>query len=274
MGSRAALKAVNINSSTRRETRERENPPPMLIAILSDIHANREAFDACMAHAGRQGAEHFVFLGDIVGYGADPSYVADQVASRVSDGAVAIIGNHDAALFEGTGGMNAYARAAIEWTERKLDSAQKAFLTKLPLSAEHGDALFVHSDASQPKQWIYVSSSAEAERSLTATDKHVTFCGHVHRPQLYHMAPGKPAVCFIPSAGVGIPLARSRRWLAVLGSVGQPRDETPSAAYALFDDARGVLSYHRVPYDIEKAAAKIKAAGLPAILSARLFIGR
>jgi diadenosine tetraphosphatase ApaH/serine/threonine PP2A family protein phosphatase len=184
------------------------------------------------------------------------------------------MGNHDAALVEGTAGMNAYARAAIEWTEGKLDSVQKAFLATLPISAEHGEALFVHSDASQPRHWIYVSSAAEAERSLVATQKLITFCGHVHRPQLYHMAPGKPAVCFIPSAGVGIPLARSRRWLAVLGSVGQPRDEVPSASYALFDDARGVLSYHRVPYDIETAAAKIKAAGLPAILSARLFIGR
>jgi diadenosine tetraphosphatase ApaH/serine/threonine PP2A family protein phosphatase len=95
-----------------------------------------------------------------------------------------------------------------------------------------------------------------------------------HRPQLYHMAPGKPAVCFIPSPGVGIPLARSRRWLAVLGSVGQPRDEVPSASYTIYDSTRGAMTFHRAPYDIETAAGKIKAAGLPAILSARLFIGR
>ena len=92
----------------------------MLIAILSDIHANKEAFDACMAHARRQGAERFVFLGDMIGYGADPGYVVDEVARHVAKGAVAILGNHDAAITEGTGGMNAYARAAIECRVTKL----------------------------------------------------------------------------------------------------------------------------------------------------------
>ena len=246
----------------------------MLIAILSDIHANKEAFDACMAHAKRHGAERFVFLGDMIGYGADPGYVVDEVARHVAKGAVAILGNHDAALTEGAGGMNAYARTAIEWTETRLGAEQKAFLAGLPLSVEIDDALFVHSEASQPQHWIYVTSPSEAERSLVTTQKHVTFVGHVHRPQLYHMAPGKPAVCFIPSPGVGIPLARSRRWLAVLGSVGQPRDEVPSASYTIYDSTRGAMTFHRAPYDIETAAGKIKAAGLPAILSARLFIGR
>ena len=246
----------------------------MLTALLTDIHGNREAFDACMEQARRQGAKRFVFLGDLVGYGADPGYVVDQVAALAAEGATVVLGNHDAAVADPDVGMNAYAQAAIDWTRGQLDAAQKAFLAGLPMSVEDGDVLYVHSEASQPAQWRYVQSVDAAERSLNATGKHVTFCGHVHRPQLFHMAPGKPPVCFIPSAGVGIPLARSRRWLAVLGSVGQPRDDIPTASYAMFDPARAVLSFHRAPYDIEKAADKIKQAGLPAILSARLFIGR
>jgi len=246
----------------------------MPTALLTDIHANREAFDACVEHARRQGATRFVFLGDLVGYGADPGYVVEQVAEHVARGDIAVLGNHDAAVADPDVGMNAYARAAIDWTRDTLDATQKAFLATLPMQAEDGDCLYVHSEASQPAQWHYVQNAGVAERSLNATQKHVTFCGHVHRPQLYHMAPGKPPVCFIPSAGVGIPLSKSRRWLAVLGSVGQPRDDIPSASYAIFDRTRALLSFHRAPYDIEKAANKIKQAGLPAILSARLYIGR
>jgi diadenosine tetraphosphatase ApaH/serine/threonine PP2A family protein phosphatase len=246
----------------------------MLIALMSDIHGNREAFDACLAHARRQGAQRYVVLGDLVGYGADPAYIVDAARKMQEDGAIVLLGNHDEAISGSTSGMNEYARASIEWTRTRLDVAQRKFLTDLPRTHREGDLLYVHSEASDPRAWRYITNPADAERSLRATDAQLTVCGHVHRPQLYNMAAGKPALLFTPSTPVPVPLGSNRRWLAALGAVGQPRDEIPTAAYALYDDEQRTIAYQRVPYDIERAAQKIKNAGLPGILSARLFIGR
>ena len=252
----------------------------MRIALLTDIHGNREAFDACHAEARRLGADKFIYLGDLVGYGADPAYIIDHVAADAAQGALVVMGNHDLAAVKGpTRYMHDAAQRAIEWTVKQLDSAQLAFLAGLPFVAttrsQYGlDTVYVHGDASSPERFVYITGVEEAEQSLSSTRAHVTFCGHVHRPQLYHMAAGKPAVRFLPTSSLATPLARSRKWLAVLGSVGQPRDGDARAAFALYDDARSSLSYHRVDYDIETAAEKIEAAGLPESFAARLFVGR
>jgi predicted phosphodiesterase len=246
----------------------------MRIAFLSDIHSNRQALDACLDHAVRHRVDHYVFLGDLVGYGADPSYVIDRVALLASEGAVVLLGNHDAAAIDSTDGMNEYARTAALWTARQLDAAQRAFIARLPLTVEEEDRLYVHSGAVSPASWGYITSAAEAEHSLSATTQRLTFCGHVHRPQLYHMLPQKPAVLFVPRAGAPIPLVGARKWLAVMGAVGQPRDENPAAAYAILDTRTNELTYRRIAYDIQAAAAAIHAAGLPRMLAARLFIGR
>ena len=247
----------------------------MRIAFLSDIHGNREALDACLAHAARIGVDRFVFLGDLVGYGADPVYVVDRVGELAGDGAVVLLGNHDAAAISGNvEGMNDYARQAIRWTHDELDDAQLEFLSQLKSSATEDDRLYVHSEATSPDAWHYITNAAEAERSLRATDKRLTFAGHVHRPQLYHMTQMKPAVHFKPQSGQPIPLVGNRKWLAVQGAVGQPRDENPAASWGLLDTQKGEFTYMRTPYDIEAAAGKIHAAHLPQILAARLYIGR
>jgi diadenosine tetraphosphatase ApaH/serine/threonine PP2A family protein phosphatase len=246
----------------------------MRIAFLSDIHANRQALDACLAHAARQHVDHYVFLGDLIGYGGDPSYVIDRVALLASEGAVVLLGNHDAAVIGATGRMNDYARAAALWTSRQLNEAQLAFIGRLPLTVTEEDRLYVHSEAVSPPSWNYITTATEAQDSLRTTTQRLTFCGHVHRPQLYHMSPQKPAVLFVPPAGEPIPLMGHRKWLAMMGSVGQPRDENPAAAYAILDTKANELTYLRVPYDIQSAAAAIHAAGLPRVLAARLFIGR
>lgn len=247
----------------------------MRIAFLSDIHGNREALDAVLRHAGRQAIDRLVFLGDLVGYGADPVYVVDRIAEELQKGAVSLLGNHDAAAATGgVEGMNEYASAAIEWTHHELDAQARDLLLAMPMSVEDDDRLYVHSEASSPKSWQYITDSGSAERSLRSTPKRLTFCGHVHKPQLYHMTPLKPPVLFVPQPGVAAPLVGNRKWLAVQGAVGQPRDQNPAAAYSVLDTDRNELTYFRVPYDIETTAAKIHAAGLPKILAARLFIGR
>lgn len=247
----------------------------MRIAIFSDIHANREAFDACLIHATRQRADRMIFLGDMVGYGADPLYITDRVRREIERGALAIFGNHDEAAVTGDGSsMNQYARAAIEWTHKTLDADARAFLTSLPMKIEEDNRLYVHADASAPSEWRYILDLHSAERSLLATDRKLTVCGHVHRPQLYHMSPGRPPQFFAPQASSPIPLIASRQWLAVLGAVGQPRDDNPAAAYCMLDVEKNEITYHRVGYDIERAATKIRDAGLPQMLAARLYIGR
>ena len=245
----------------------------MLIALLADIHANREALMACLADAESAKVDRYVFLGDLVGYGADPGWVVDRVAGMVETGAVVVCGNHDAAIGDPREGMVAEAQVAISWTRSVLQESQKAFLAKLPLTIDEGDRLFVHASACAPHTWIYTLGTREAEQSLMATNHRLTFCGHTHFPALFHATPTTPPQRHVPAEGRPMPLLAQRRWLAVLGSVGQPRDSNPAACYGLFDDVRGTLTYVRVPYDADLAARKIRKAGLPEILAARLTLG-
>ena len=245
----------------------------MRIALLSDIHANREALTACLAHAEQSGAGRYIFLGDYVGYGADPGWVVDRIMAYVARGATALLGNHDAAVLSSSHGMNAVAAEAIAWTRTQLNDEQCDFLRALPVKLEEHGRLFVHANPWAPTDWDYVTGPSTAGRALQATDARQTFCGHVHRPALYHMTATGKVIEFTPVAGIDIPLASSRHWLAVLGSVGQPRDHNPAASYALLDDAHDVLTYMRVPYDVEAAARKVRAAGLPIALAERLLQG-
>jgi len=229
---------------------------------------------AVLAHADAAGAERFAFLGDFVGYGADPSWVVDVVRERVADGALAVAGNHDAAVVRGPlPTMTPAARTTVTWTRARLAAAQLAFLADLPLTATEGDSLLVHANAWDPGNWEYILGRADAARSLLATERHLTFCGHVHTPALYHQTGTGKTAPFAPAPGVPIPLSEQRRWLAIAGSAGQPRDGNPAACYAMFDDRERTLVFQRVPYDHERAAAKVRAAGLPQDLADRLRDG-
>jgi diadenosine tetraphosphatase ApaH/serine/threonine PP2A family protein phosphatase len=245
----------------------------MLIALFADIHANRQAFSACLADARARGAERIVLLGDYVGYGADPEWAVETVMQLVADGAPAVLGNHDSGIGDPRDGMNMLAKAAIEWTRRELGAPARRFLAGLPLTRQDGERLYVHSDASAPDNWIYVTSTAEASRSLAATPAHLTLCGHVHRPAVYSMSSTAKMTAFTPVTGVPIPLLPGRRWLAVLGAVGQPRDGNPAASWALLDTAKNEITYCRTPYDVATAANAIRAQGLPTFLAERLFRG-
>jgi len=247
----------------------------MLIAILTDIHANREAMTACLAHAKERHAQRYAFLGDLVGYGADPAWVVDTVMDYVEQGAFAVQGNHDAAVTQAPSRhMNPQARAVVEWTRAQLDERQLRFLDTLPLTQEYNNLLFVHATAAEPKSWEYINGTLEAVKSMHATRCRITFCGHVHEPALYNLSPTGKVSSFVPTGDSSIPLGTQRRWLVLPGSTGQPRDGNPAACYALFDDTTYELIYFRVPYDYETAAAKIHAAGLPQSIGHRLAHGR
>ena len=246
----------------------------MLLALFADIHANRQAFAACLEAARARGAERIVCLGDIVGYGADPEWAVETVIGLVQDGAIAVRGNHDNAIGSPSENMNAVAQAAIEWTRGRLSGPQRRFLAELPLTQQEDDRLYVHSEASNPARWRYVQNSSDAARSLEATGAHVTFCGHIHQPALYSMSAAAKMTSFVPSSDVPVQLLGGRRWLAVIGSVGQPRDGNPAASFAMFDTETREITFCRAPYDVEAAADKIRANGLPHWLADRLLAGR
>lgn len=245
----------------------------MRIALLSDIHSNLEALQACVAHAERRGAGQFAFLGDLVGYGADPCACLDLIMALTQRGAVAVRGNHDEAALGGLcADMNIPSRDAIYWTRRQLQPRHQDFLSGLPVSATLASALLVHASADRPAAWTYVSDERQAGRSLEATNARLVCCGHVHTQHLYYTA-AAAVKSHPPTADVAIPLSRQRRWLAIVGSAGQPRDGNPAAAYALLDTASAELRFFRVPYDHDAAARKIVAAGLPERLALRLIHG-
>jgi diadenosine tetraphosphatase ApaH/serine/threonine PP2A family protein phosphatase len=244
------------------------------LALFADVHSNLEAITACLAHAEALGADRYAFLGDLVGYGADPVAVLELIERYATEGAVVVLGNHDAAAIGRTAEhLNASARASIAWTQGRLGDRQRAFLSSLPLTVREGDLLFVHASAAAPDKWTYVTGPVEAERSITAAAAGFVFCGHVHEQKLFYIGAGGHPMPFLPVAGTPIPTGKHRRWLAIVGSAGQPRDSNNKACYALADLERARLTFFRVPYDYGSAAAKVRSAGLPERLALRLERG-
>ena len=244
------------------------------LALFADIHSNLEALTACLEHAKALGAGRYAFLGDLVGYGADPVAVLELIEQHADEGAVVVLGNHDAAaLGRSVERLNANAQAAIAWTRDKLESRHRAFLDSLPLVVRDADMLFVHASAAAPERWTYITGPAQAEQSMRGGGAAFTFCGHVHEQRLYYVgAAGRPML-FHPVPGTPIPTGKHRQWLAIAGSAGQPRDRNTSACYALADLGRLRLTFFRVRYDYKSAAQKIRSAGLPERLALRLERG-
>lgn len=245
----------------------------MKIALIADIHANLEALQACLHHAGAMHAERYAFLGDLVGYGADPGAVVDIISDQMSHGAIAVLGNHDQAVAKGTRDLNEVAQEAIEWTRNRLNEAQREFLGRLPVTVRDGELYFVHASALNPEKWEYIDSNTSARLSIEAAGTNYVFSGHVHDPTLYFMTQVGKIAPFRPISGSPVPVPSHRRWLAIAGSAGQPRDGNPAASYALFDSATEQITFFRIPYDHAAAAQKIRRAGLPEWLAQRIERG-
>ena len=245
----------------------------MIIALLADIHGNRRALEASLAQARALGAGQFVFLGDLVGYGAEPEEVVATVRKLCERGAIAVMGNHDHAAVAGGGGMNGDASRAIAWTRSQLSAESLSFLSRLPMTVRDEDRLYVHADASSPSSWNYVQDAEDARKSMMATGSRLTFCGHTHMPAMFALSETGKMLMHKPVTNIAVPLLARRRWLSVVGSAGQPRDGHPSSAFATFDTVSGLLTYRRASYDAEAAASTIRASGLPDRLAERLLAG-
>jgi diadenosine tetraphosphatase ApaH/serine/threonine PP2A family protein phosphatase len=245
----------------------------MIIALLSDIHANLEALDACLKHAQANGATRYVFLGDLVGYGSEAQGTVDVIAGHAAAGALVIKGNHDEAVEKRNGYMNESAQQAIDWARKTLDENSKSFLAGLPLWVREEKLCFVHASASFPERWDYIDSLAAARKSIEAAERTHVFSGHVHDQMLYFQTGVGKIGSFRPAPGTPIPAGSHRRWLALVGSVGQPRDRNPAAAYAMFDTTLEQITFYRIPYDHHAAARKIREAGLSETLAYRVEKG-
>ena len=233
----------------------------MQIALLSDIHANLEALNACTTHARERGATRFAFLGDLVGYGADASAVVEIVARQVAEGALAVKGNHDEAVEKASGYFNDATLAAIEWARESLTAEQKRFLAALPLIVRDGDICLVHASAANPKRWDYVDSPTEARRCIDATDAAYTFCGHLHDQALvFRIRTGRMRE-FRPvperrSRPRPSPLARDRRQRGPACAIAIQRPPIHCSLIA----RGGQITFYRVAYDAGQPPKKYAAA--------------
>ena len=245
----------------------------MHIALLSDIHSNVHALKACLRHATDRGAVRYAFLGDFVGYGGDPCGVVDIVAEYVANGAIALKGNHDEAVEKKESYFNDAAQAALDLARSVLSVEQKRFLADLPLMAKEDAMCLVHASAASPAKWTYIDSPGAAKRCADAAQASHTFCGHMHDQVLYFESSGGRMNEFHPLPGTAIPVYGGRRWVMLVGSVGQPRDRNPAAAYTMFDTGRQTVTFHRVAYDAIAAADQIRSVGLPESLAYRVELG-
>ena len=241
------------------------NPPPYL--ILSDIHANLEALKAVLADAAGQ-YDRILCLGDLVGYGADPNAVVEWSREHAR---VIIRGNHDraAAGSDPLEIFNPAARLSTHWTRNALTRANREFLERLPRGPlpYEGFDLIHGSPADEDEYLITLADIAPLRPYLGAQ---LNFFGHTHRQGGFLLA--RRDVSTI-RPGLRLEIEPDYLYLVNPGSVGQPRDSDPRAAYAMYSPAEGAVEFRRVAYDIDRAAAKIRAAGLPDSLATRLFEG-
>lgn len=240
----------------------------MLHAIVSDVHGNLEALEAVLADIARHSPASIVCLGDFVGYGASPNECIERLRPEIEH---AVAGNHDLAACGRLrlNYFNVNAAMAAQWTETTLTQANKDYLMGLPFSVKWREALLVHASPAEPEDWHYVLSPVEADAEMDAYEESVCFIGHSHYPGTFERRDGHPRYTRNPE----VRLEKGHRYLVNVGSVGQPRDGDPRAAYVLYDDLARVLRHVRVDYDIAGAMKRILDAGLPRFLAERLQWG-
>jgi predicted phosphodiesterase len=242
----------------------------MRAAVLSDIHSNIQALEAVIAAADREGADELWCLGDIVGYGADPVACVDIIRSRFS---IALCGNHDLAAIGSipTDVFTQGAAVATRWTHEQLQPEQKTWLSGLEAEGQQAGASLYHGSPRDPV-WEYVLSSLAAEMCFDEAKRPLILVGHSHVALAFSRRPGEPATGETRRAGTVLDL-RGAEWILNPGSVGQPRDNDPRAAWLLLDLAEGTAEYRREDYDVQGAQDAIRSAGLPESLADRLRLG-
>jgi diadenosine tetraphosphatase ApaH/serine/threonine PP2A family protein phosphatase len=246
----------------------------MRYLVLTDIHANLEALDACMAEATERGFDRVLVLGDLVGYGADPNAVITYIQSL---NPVAIVrGNHDkvACGLEQAEGFNAVAKAAVQWTLEVLTPAHRQWLASLPQGPTTIDDGIEICHGSPFDEDTYIFDELDAVHALKTSVRALCLFGHTHCPAVFRLSEGKFEDLGAGGADTQVPLRDAAKYLVNPGAVGQPRDGDPRAAFAIADTGARRVELFRIRYAVEDAQAKVMKAGLPEVLAQRLGIGR
>ena len=247
----------------------------MRYLILTDIHANLEALDACLSHARAQTYDETLVLGDLVGYGADPNAVVQRVQELAP---VAIVrGNHDkvACGLEQPEGFNTVAKNAARWSLDVLAPAHREWLAALPRGPRLVDDLVEICHGSPFDEDAYIFDELDALRALKSSTRPLCLFGHTHYPITFELSDGAlDSMGQSASAETRLPLRDGAKYLVNPGSIGQPRDGDPRAAYGIVDVGAKRVELFRVTYPVDVAQAKVVKAGLPEVLAQRLGVGR
>jgi predicted phosphodiesterase len=247
----------------------------MRYLILTDIHANLEALDACLADARNRRFDATLVLGDLVGYGADPNAVVEQVQALKP---IAMVrGNHDkvACGLEQADGFNSVAKSAAKWTLDVLTPANRNWLADLPQGPHDVDHLVQICHGSPFDEDAYIFDELDAVRALKVSSRPLCLFGHTHYPVTFELsAEAFDSAGPSPAAESQLDLRDGSKYLVNPGSVGQPRDGDPRAAYAIVDVEQKRVELIRLKYSVEEAQAKVIKAGLPEVLAQRLGVGR
>jgi len=242
----------------------------MRIGFFSDVHGNWEALSACLQDFEKEGLSKLFFLGDAVGYGADPNKVVEKIAA-ISE--IIILGNHDAAAIGQLSPeyFNQYARASHYYTQKVLTDSNLAILEKAKILSVWDDFTMVHALPRSPESWGYISTLHEAEDNFNYFESKVCLIGHSHRPFIVKKSNDQKAELYNSES---IVLEPDCRYIINVGSVGQPRDGNPDACYMVYDTVAKRFKFKRVKYNISKAQKKMRKAAIPGYLIDRLKVGR
>jgi len=242
----------------------------MRYGIFSDIHSNLEAFRVVTDFYKEQAIDRYIFLGDAVGYGANPHESIDLL--KTLPDCTSIAGNHDWGVVNKLSieYFNPYAKEAILWTKKHLRPGDTRFLTGLPLIHEEPEFTCVHGSLQSPEAFHYILNEEDAVSNFPSLQKKLLFIGHSHRREVFIEKGGELRY----SKNDEILLEQDARYIVNVGSVGQPRDSDRRAACCIYDSRKQSITFRRLDYDVDTAAQKITKAGLPTVLGARLFLGK
>ncbi len=242
----------------------------MRYGIFSDVHANLEALEAVLVAYKKEAIDEFIYGGDIVGYGANPKECITRVKAIAK---VAVAGNHDWAsvdLFPTTY-FNPLAAQAVSWTRQNLDPADEQFLKSLQLIFKNADLTLVHGTLHNPEEFDYMMDGYAADQTFEILETDICFLGHSHLPGFFIQDKDK-RISYQEKGTLAI--EKDKQYIVNVGSVGQPRDHNPDAAYCIYDTDKKRVEIKRIKYDIETARKKIINAGLPEFLGDRLLSGK
>ncbi|MBI3600219.1 MAG: metallophosphoesterase family protein [Nitrospinae bacterium] len=242
----------------------------MRYAIFSDVHSNLEAFQSVLQEIEKLHVDKRLFLGDIVGYGANPNEAIDLLKGTAD---VTLAGNHDFAAIDMTdvSYFNPHAKEAILWTKDVLTPAHKEFLKGLPVDTVVDSITLAHSSPKEPQMWHYIFNIFDAIENFEYFNTRLCFIGHSHHPVVIERnSEGKTNA----SKDQIIQLNEASKYIINAGSVGQPRDKNPQACFVIYDSGNMTVEFKRVQYDIASAQEKMRKEGLPDYLIERLAYGK